>query len=297
MILDMHTSISYVFFGTGALAESVLASLVRAGNLPSLVVTKPDSLQGRHMQRTAPYIKTWAEMKGIPVFQPESLQDISRDSPLHVANADVFIVASYGKIIPDAILTLAKHGALNVHPSLLPLYRGPSPIESALLNGDAITGVSIIQLDTKMDHGPILVQNAFTINPEATSGTLEVTCGQIGGDLLVHVLPLYIQGSLIPKEQDHDNAIICKKITKDLGEIKLIDSVESVRRKFRALTPWPSVYFFYTHHEKTIRVKITQLDLLSSYDVSATAQDAILQVIPEGKKEMSWESFLRGYTQ
>jgi methionyl-tRNA formyltransferase len=127
---------TFAFFGTGPLAESVLASLVRAGYTPSLVITKPDTPQGRHMHLTAPHIKTWCEMKGIPVYQPETLRDLSQDTPLHAQTYDVFIVASYGKIIPDDILALPKKGTLNVHPSLLPLYRGPSPIESVLLDGN-----------------------------------------------------------------------------------------------------------------------------------------------------------------
>ena len=222
----MHKMPSYVFFGTGALAESVLASLVRAGYFPSLVVTKPDSKQGRHMTLTPPYIKHWAEMKGIPVYQPESLKDIAEHSPLHpdkyegyatTKKFDVFILASYGKILPQAILDLPTHGILNVHPSLLPLYRGPSPLESALFDGQVSTGVSIIKLDSEMDHGPILAQKAFTINPLSNTGTLEVTCGQLGGELLVEVLPHYLNGNLIPKEQDHTKVTTCKKITKDLG--------------------------------------------------------------------------------
>lgn len=288
--------LSYVFFGTGALAESVLASLVRAGHLPSIVVTKPDSKQGRHMQLTAPHIKVWAEMKGIQVLQPIKL-DEELIKNLKSTTYDMFIVASYGKIIPENVLDIPKHGVLNVHPSLLPLYRGPSPLESVLLNGDMTTGVSIMKLDKEMDHGPILVQTAFAINPETTSGKLEVECGQIGGELLVQVLSAYIDGSLIPKEQDHSKVILCKKITKDLGEIKLTTNATEVRRKFRALTPWPSLYFFHLHDTRTIRVKITSVDLTSYKDLSSTASDIILSVIPEGKKEMDWESFKRGYIQ
>ena len=159
----MNKNVTYAFFGTGALAESVLSALVQAGYLPSLVITKPDSLQGRHMQLTAPHIKTWATMKGIEVFQPETLKDLALDSPLHTQKFDVFIVASYGKIIPDAILSIPTHGALNVHPSLLPKYRGPSPIESVLLDGDMTTGVSIMKLDEQMDHGPILAKEKIEL--------------------------------------------------------------------------------------------------------------------------------------
>ncbi len=286
--------IRYAFFGTGALAESVLASLVNAGYVPALVVTKPDALQGRHMQLTAPYIKTWASMKGIEVFQPNTLKELSLSSPLHQKQFDVFIVASYGKIIPEAILNLPTHGVLNVHPSLLPKYRGPSPIESTLLDGTLTTGVSIMKLDKDMDHGPVLAQSAFIISPLANAGTLEVSCGQLGGELLVSVLPHYLEGTLIPKEQDHTQATVCKKITKDLGLIHLDDDIDIVRRKFRALTPWPTLYFFIERGDKTIRVKVNEVELVEEKE-SRTARDYIISVTPEGKREMGWESFKRGY--
>lgn len=289
-----NTTPTYAFFGTGALAESVLAALYKAGYMPSLVVTKPDSLQGRHMQLTEPYIKTWASLQGIDVFQPETLKELPSDSPLHTKKFDVFIVASYGKIIPEGILNLAKHGALNVHPSLLPKYRGPSPIESVLLSGDMNTGVTIIKLDAEMDHGPVLTQSSFTISPYANAGTLEVSAGQLGGEQLVSVLPHYLEGTLIPKEQDHTKATVCKKITKDMGLILLLDDIDIVRRKFRALTPWPTLYFFIEHDGKTMRVKINDVELVEEKE-SRKAEDYILVVTPEGKKQMDFESFKRGY--
>jgi methionyl-tRNA formyltransferase len=289
----MNKNIPYVFFGTGPLAESVLASLYRAGYVPEVVVTKPDSKQGRHMELTPPTIKVWAEMKGIKVLQPEKLDSeflYSLTSNVY----SLFIVASYGKIIPQNILDLPAHGVLNVHPSLLPLYRGPSPIESVLLDGHMTTGVSIMKLDALMDHGPILTQSAFMINAESNAGTLEVECGQLGGELLVQVLPHYLEGSLIPKEQDHTKVTTCKKITKDLGLIHLDDDIDIVRRKFRALTPWPSLYFFIEHSGRDIRVKINEVDCLTEKE-SHTAKDYIVSVTPEGKKQMDWESFRRGY--
>lgn len=290
----MNQEITYAFFGTGALAESVLAALVRAGYNPSLVVTKPDSKQGRHMELTPPHIKSWARLKEIDVFQPETLKELPTDSPLHKKQFDLFIVASYGKIIPKDILDLPKNGVLNVHPSLLPLYRGPSPIESALLDGHLTTGVSIMVLDEQMDHGPILTQSAFIINPESNAGTLEVMCGQLGGELLTQVIPHYLDGTLLPKEQDHSKATICKKITKDLGLIHLKDDIDIVRRKFRALTPWPALYFFIEHGGKDIRVKVNEIDSLTEKE-SRLAEDYILSVTPEGKKQMDFESFKRGY--
>lgn len=290
----MNSNLTYAFFGTGALAESVLASLMQAGYVPSLVVTKPDSMQGRHMQLTAPHIKTWAEMKGIPVFQPESLKDLPVDSPFHTKPFDLFIVASYGKIIPDDVLNLPSRGVLNVHPSLLPKYRGPSPIESVLLSGDMTTGISIMKLDSEMDHGPLLAQVPFIISPYANAGTMEVSCGQAGGELLASVLPHYLEGTLIPKEQNHDEATFCKKITKDLGLITLTGDIDEVRRKFRALTPWPTLYFFIEHDGRQMRVKVNDLELVEEKE-SRRAEDYLLLVTPEGKKQMDWESFKRGY--
>lgn len=291
----MEPSPRYAFFGTGPLAESVLASLARAGYMPALLVTKPDAPQGRHMQMTAPNIKIWAEMNGIPVFQPETLKDIPKDSPLHDGTYDVFIVASYGKIIPDDILALPTKGVLNVHPSLLPKYRGPSPIESALLDGCLTTGISIMKLDSEMDHGPILAQGAFIIDPSATAGAMEVECGMLGGELLVQVLPHYLDGTLVPKKQEHTQASTSKKITKDLGEITLETNAADVQRKFRALTPWPSLYFFIDHKGKKMRVKVTKVNLTLGGSESLTASDVIEAVIPEGKHEMAFEDFKRGY--
>ena len=293
MLLSMNKEVTFAFFGTGALAESVLASLVRAGYMPTVVVTKPDAKQGRHMELTPPTIKVWAEMKGIQVLQPEKL-DADFLHSLSTTNFTLFIVASYGKIIPQNILDLPSNGVLNVHPSLLPLYRGPSPIESVLLDGHMTTGVSIMKLDAQMDHGPILTQSAFMINPESNAGTLEVECGQLGGELLVQVLPHYLEGALIPKEQDHTKVTTCKKITKDLGLVHLDDDIDIVRRKFRALTPWPSLYFFIEHGGRDIRVKINQIDCITEKE-SRSVKEYVVSVTPEGKKQMDWESFTHGY--
>ncbi len=289
----MNSKLRYAFFGTGPLAESVLAALVRNGYTPSLIVTKPDAASGRHLELTPPHIKVWGEMKGIPVYQPVTLRELGEDSPLLVQSFDLFIVASYGKIIPEAILEKAARGVLNVHPSTLPLYRGPSPIESALLASEKTIGVSIMKLDKEVDHGPILVQGSIPVESEDTACTIEVKAGMEGGALLSQVLEHYLTGTLIPVEQDHSSATFCKKIEKEMGEITLVDNAETVANKWRAFTPWPGIYFFFTHGDKKIRVKVSALrkeDL-----VGKQAKDIILSVIPEGKKEMSFEDFKRGY--
>lgn len=286
---------SFIFFGTGALAESVLASLYNAGYVPKYVVTKPDAPSGRHMTVVSPHIKTWCDIKGIPVLQPESLKDIGGSSPLLDTGYDLFIVASYGKLIPEKILATPKKGILNVHPSLLPLYRGASPIESTLLDGAITTGVSIIKLDNEMDSGPILVQTAFMIDVSATAGTLEVACGQIGGELLLQVIPHYLEGIIVPKEQDHSKATYCSKIDKSLGEITLETKAYEVIRKYRALTPWPGLYFFITHKDKPMRIKVGSVAVQKEINKDTLTAEVITTVIPEGKKEIMWDDFKRGY--
>jgi len=311
--------IKYIFWGTGHLAESAVAALSRAGNDPIAIVTKPDSKQGRDHTLTAPMIKKWALHKGIPVLQPEylkvpsnksgkyndsDLQEISASIDQFVKSyksfeADVAIVASYGKIIPKDILDIPNSKTLNIHPSALPLYRGPSPIQSAMLSGDESTAVSIMVLDEEMDHGPVLIQNVLNIHQSANAESLEIEAGQLGGELLVQLLEHYVNGNIVAKAQDHDAATFCKYITKEQGLIvdiftqntdeKFVISDEKkqeIIRKYKALYGWPGVYFNFEHNDKSMRVKISKVDL---------ATGDIVSVIPEGKSEMGFESFKNGY--
>lgn len=286
-----NNNLKIVFFGTGPLAESVLFAMYNAGYVPTLVVTKPDSLVGRHQELTPPHIKKWCELKGIPVYQPEKLKDLGADSPIFTNNFDLAVVASYGKIIPENVLGAPKHGFLNVHPSMLPLYRGPSPIESQLLDGLTEIGISIMKLDAGMDSGPILVQSKISIRNDDTAGTLEIKCGQIGGEMLTQCIDHYVTGALIPKDQDHNAATICKFIEKSQGEIHLTGDIKTIKNKYRALTPWPGIFFFYEHAGKSIRVKINKFKLNEN-----TLDECIESVTPEGKSEMSWADFKNGYT-
>lgn len=283
------TNLNIIFFGTGPLAESVLFALHQNGYTPKLVVTKPDALVGRHQTLTPPSIKKWCELKGIAVYQPEKLKDLDNTSPL-LQDYDLAIVASYGKIIPQNILNTPKHGFLNVHPSELPLYRGPSPIESQLRDGLKEIGLSIMKLDTEMDHGPILAQNKIHVENNDTSATLEIKSGQIGGRMLVDCIEHYVNGSLIPKDQDHSRATVCKFIEKSEGEISLTDDIETIKNKWRAYTPWPGIFFFHTHSGKTLRIKINKLNPNAN-----TLDQMIESVTPEGKSEIGWEDFKRGY--
>lgn len=289
----MKENISYIFFGTGPLAESVLFSLYKNNIIPKVVVTKTDSKIGRDHILTAPHIKTWCEMKGIQIYQPENLKDEEALQDFKDMNYDLAIVASYGKIIPKNILEIPKYGFLNVHPSTLPEFRGPSPIESQLLLGRKEIGITIMKLNEKMDAGEILVQSKIFPKSTATVKELELECGQAGGELINSVLDYYLQGNLKLIEQDDTKATICKFVTKEQGEIKLTDDAEQIKNKYRAFFGWPGIYFFVQHGDKSIRVKITKINLEKESD---DILDIIEKVIPEGKSEMTFEDFRRGYS-
>lgn len=301
------TNIKYIFYGTGPLAESTIYALYQSGLIPTAIITKPDAPVGRAQTITPPIIKTWAISKGIKVLQPDTLKN-NQDIVDFVLdnNIDIAIVASYGKIIPEVLLNSPRHGTINIHPSMLPLYRGPSPIESQLLDGHDTIGLSIMQLDREMDHGPIYIQNELKLNPNIEYNTemIERLCGQMGGELIIPILPHIIDNVLRPRDQDHNSATFCKYIEKTAGEMH-IDSLttpspeqkQELRRKWRALRPWPGVFFYHTHRDKNIRVKINALNWAQLWEDNNSWDDILETVTPEGKSEMDWASFKRGYTQ
>jgi methionyl-tRNA formyltransferase len=277
----------FAFFGTGPLADSALNTLQEKGLLPSLIVTKKDAPVGRKQIITPPNTKLFGEQFGIPVFQPDTLKDLI-DSPLHTDNFDFFVVASYGKIIPQSILDLPKLGTLNIHPSKLPLYRGPTPIESALLAGDTSLWLSLMVLDADMDHGPIIEQKEFLKiedNERITAEEVEAIAGREGALLLAP----YLSGKeLTSVGQHHDEATFTKKFTKEHGKVSLDMPLQDIAKVYRATTPWPGCYFMHQHAGAEIRVKIVEM----SY---TNGEYAITRVVPEGRKEMSYADFQRGF--
>lgn len=267
-----------VFFGTSEFSVAVLEELYKKNIVPTLVVTAPDSKVGRGMVLTPPPAKIWAEEHNVDVIQNHT------DEMLLNTEWDLFIVASYGKILPKDLLDLPNKGVLNVHPSMLPKYRGASPIVSAILEDEKETGVSIMLLDEKMDHGPILAQARVEVdNWPPRADVLEEILVKEGGELLAEAIPLWMKGEITPEEQDHDNATFSKKITKEDGLINLEDDDYKNYLKIQALFGWPGTYFF----KSDKRVKITDADFVDYKLV-------INKVIPEGKKEMKYEDFLRG---
>lgn len=274
-----------VFFGTPLLAVWVLEELEKGGILPSLVVTAPDKPAGRKLLLTPSPVKVWAAKHGIPILEPEKL-DSNFISALKTEIYDLFIVAAYGKLIPKEMLGIPKHGILNVHPSLLPKFRGASPIISAILSGEKETGTSIMLLDEQMDHGPIVAQESLDISDIPKASELGERLARLGGGMLVDLIPKWVTGNLKAREQDHAEASHCGKIIKEDGLINLADDPEKNYRKIRAFDEWPRACFFSERKGKKIRVVIKDARLEDGKLV-------ITRVLPEGKKEVDYVDFQR----
>ncbi len=281
------SKIGFVFFGSSEFSCRVLDKLLAGGFLPTLIVTTPDKPQGRKLVITPSPVKMLAEKHSIACLQPEKLNDKNFSEKLTALSADLFIVASYGKIIPKNILNIPKHGTLNVHPSLLPKLRGATPIQSAILNEEK-TGVTIMLVDEKVDHGPIVVQEEVAISDwPPYADRLRNTLAEAGGKLLVKILPGWVEGKIKATEQDHARATFTKKIKKEDGLLDLLGNAEENLKKIRAYRDWPTAYFFADHKGKKLRVVVREAEM-------SDGKLEITKVIPEGKKEMSYEDFLRG---
>jgi methionyl-tRNA formyltransferase len=286
------TDINFAFFGTPSFATIILDELELAGFIPSLVVTQEDRPAGRGMELHPPDTKVWATSRDMTVFQPLTLKDDAALKALRALDKekpfDLFIVASYGNIIPQKILDIPIHGVLNVHPSLLPKLRGSSPIVGAILEEEK-TGVSIMLLDEKMDHGPILTQKEIPVIPwPPYAPQLENLLAHEGGKMLAEALIPWINITIVPIEQDHTNATFTKKVSKSDALINLEDSAELNLRKIRGYAGWPNAYTFFEHNGKQIRLIIKEAEIIHGVLI-------LKKVIPEGRKEMSFEEFQRGF--
>ena len=294
-------NLKFIFFGTPDVASNTLEILKENGYIPSLIITAPDRPQGRKMLITPPPVKVWAIENKIPYIQPEDLKEGSdivfrnigrRYGAGHSKSSaedlcveknnicpDLAIVVAYGKIIPEELLNLPKFGSLNIHYSLLPKYRGASPVESAILNGDEETGISIQKMIYKMDAGPIVAQEKVAILPDEKASELRSRLIKIGGELLVKTLPDYIEGKIIPTPQNESLTTHCKKIKKEDGLIDLNDDPTKNYNKFRAYATWPRTFFF----QNGKRIIITDAKIENN-------QFIIKKIIPENGKEMDYKN-------
>lgn len=281
----MEKNPKFAFFGTPYVARDTLEVLVARGYTPAVVVSSPDAPKGRGLAIMPSETKEWALVHGIPVLTPEKL-DAEAMAQIHSYGCAFAIVVAYGKIFPQALISAFPMGVLNIHYSLLPKYRGASPVESALLNGDTVTGVSIQKMAAELDAGDILAQKGVPIEPTETTRELRPRLITIGAKLLADVLPSFISGAATFIPQDHRNATVTGKINKSEGLIDLADDALKNWNKYRAYAESPGTYFFTERNGKKMRVKIADAKYENDAFIPA-------RIIPEGKREMDYEDFLR----
>lgn len=306
-----NNNIDLLFFGTPEFALPTLQALVDAGCSVVGVVTQPDEPAGRKRVLAPPPVKVCAARHGIPVFQPEKLDPARFAS--EIPQADLFVVTAYGKIVPREILDIPKYGALNIHPSLLPRWRGPSPIQAAILHGDTETGVTIMKMDEQMDHGPIVARQHATCNMQhAAYPELHNFLAEAGAKLLIDTLPKWIAGAITPMPQDETKATYCKLLTKNDGRIDWTKSAEEIERMIRAFQPWPCSWTLWKSGSGLRRIRIEDADWIMDEAPDKipglvwqdTARPllvksgrgvlAIKKLGIEGKKVMDAVAFLRG---
>lgn len=267
------------FFGTPPFTTDFLNVLVAHGYSPSLVATGPDRPSGRGMTMQSPVPKTWADEHSIKVMQPEKLDD-AFFAELSQTPWDLFVVVAYGKIMPERVINLPKYGTINVHYSLLPKYRGATPTESAILNGDTTTGVTIQQMVYKLDAGDILATKEIPIDPTDTTPTLRDKLNTEALALLPETIEQIFDGTIVPTPQDESRVTTCTKISKEMGELNLSDDPVINDRKYRAYYGSVGSYFF--QDEK--RIKITKAHL-------EDGQFVVDEVIPENGKRMPYNVY------
>jgi len=271
----------FAFFGTPYVAADTLAILVERGFAPAVVITSPDAPKGRGLVLTPCETKTFALRHSLPVLTPTKL-DAEAIEAIKGYGCEYGIVVAYGKILPDALIQLFPKGLLNVHYSLLPKYRGASPVEAALLAGDAVTGVAVQKLVHELDAGDIIAIKEVAIEPEETTKELRPRLVGLGAELLAGVLPSYLAGEAAGTPQDASAATRSRKIAKADGELDLAGPAEENWRKYRAYAESPGTYFFTQKDGVKTRMKITKAKLVEGKFI-------VERVIPEGKREMAYQ--------
>ncbi|MDO8672798.1 MAG: methionyl-tRNA formyltransferase [Dehalococcoidia bacterium] len=300
-----------VFMGTPEIAVPSLEALVRANFDIIAVYSRPDKPAGRGRAVIQSPVKQAALKHGLPVLQPASLRDQQEIERLRQMAPDLIVVAAFGLILPKTVLDIPAHKCLNLHPSLLPRYRGPSPIAYAILNGDEETGVTIMIVTPKVDAGPVLAQVTITINPEESTGALQLRLARAGAELLVNTIPRWIRGEITPRPQDEAMVTLSGMVAKEDGIIDWSQSAVALSRRVRAFNPWPGTQ---TRWRGRV-VKIIEADPVGNcqdlkpgqvvlvdraetgFTLGVHTGDGILRIEKvqlEGRKAISGEKFLRG---
>jgi len=281
-----------LFIGTAELACPCLEAAHRlAGHEIIGVITQPDKPKGRSLQLSPPPVKVTAEKLGLPVSQPVKIREAVE--AIRAQQPDLIVVVAYGQILPKALLEIPVRGCINVHTSLLPRWRGASPIQSAILAGDAETGVTTMFMDEQLDHGDIILQRRTPIRPDDTGATLHDRLATLGAELLAETLTLT---DWPHRQQDETQVTHARKFAKEDGRIDWTKSAVEIDRQIRAFNPWPGAF---TDCDGTL-LKIWKVELVSSTttgaDIVTTGTGALrlLEVQPAGGKRMSFAAFARG---
>ena len=304
-----------IYMGTPA---AVVPALERLCGMPDIevvaAVTPPDRERGRGRRSEPPPVKEAAQRLAIPVLQPDSLRSKPAQDQLTELQPDVIVVAAYGKLLPPQVLELPPHGCLNLHPSLLPRHRGPSPVATAILEGDETTGVSLMLLDEGMDTGPLIAQREHTLTGEETSGELTDRLFDVGAELLAETIGPWARGELQAHPQDNALATVTRKLERADGLADWALPAETLARRCRAYSPWPGLYTEW----KGKTLKLLEVSLLPdsvSPELVEGRPGQVLSVIPanlpavatgdgllglsrlqlEGRKPVSAREFLAGY--
>lgn len=301
-----------VFMGTSDLSEIILKSLIQNEYNIVGVFTKPDALIGRKQETSEPLVKKIAKENSIEVFQPTKFNSEAVEI-LRNLKPDIVVVAAYGKIIPKSALEIPGFGCLNVHVSILPKYRGPSPIQNTLLNGETETGVTIMLMDQGVDTGDILTQETTPIGAKETTGDLMEKMAHAGAALLLKTLPLWIEGKIEKVAQDSSRATFCQLIEREDGKIFWTLKAEDIYNRYRALMPWPGIFTYWKNGNSFVRLKLLSIDFQKTNpvethqqgevfelgdDIGVQTSDGVIllnEIQSEGKKSVTAKSFVNGH--
>ena len=292
-----------IFFGTPTFAIPALKALLHAGEEVIAVVTQPDKRKGRDRLLSPPPVKEAAVEKGIQVFQPANMKDLSFLDALQGLKPDLIVVVAYGKILPLRILSLPVHGCINIHASLLPKYRGAAPIQWAIIKGGKKTGTTTMLMDEGLDTGDILLQDETDISPDDTADTLGQKLSETGASLLIKTIEQLKDGSLHPVPQTGTPSY-APPLRKENGRINYSSAAEDIRNMVRGMYPWPCAYCYLNGE----RIKITRVSVLEGAGLAGRIEKAgdelivgtgagllsIIELQPEGKRAMTARDFLGG---
>ncbi len=298
-----------IFMGTPDFAVGTLETIIEAGHEVVLVVTQPDKPKGRSGALQFPPVKECAVAHGIEVFQPTKIRLEENVEFLRKYDADIFVVAAFGQILPKSILDMPKYGCINVHASLLPKYRGAAPIQWAVINGDPVTGVTIQQMDIGVDTGDIIVTKELAISEDETGGGLFDKLAVVGAEACIEALVQIENGTAIRTPQNHEEATHVSMISKEFGNIDWNKSAVEIERLIRGLNPWPSAYTkldgktFKIWKAKVVSAStdslpgsVVRVDKGVMEVQTGEGVLSLLEVQLEGKKRMEVDAFLRGYS-